>query len=100
MQLPIASVPVLSRQFIAILGDLQHKQDVYLSRQNFDVATTCLFANCEQAGWLLDNRRSLIPPGYNYNNHSLGTFFEFYYYSDAAFRFQYFADLPSLTCRC
>jgi len=98
MQLPILLGLTLHQiQFPAILGDLSHKQDVYLSRQNFAAHTTCLFSNTEQAAYLLACCRSLVPPG-NWNDHSLGTFFEFFYYSNLTFRFDYLLRLPALSC--
>lgn len=98
MQIPLLSLSLKSIQFAAILGDLTHKQDVYLSRQNFVPATTCLFSNCEQA-FYLQRFPSLIPPG-DWNNHSLGTFFEFYYYSNLSFRLEYLQAVPYLICQC
>jgi len=88
-----------SIQFAALLGDLQHKQDLYVATQDFSTTTTCFFANCEQAAWLLSFAPSLIPPG-DYNNHSLGTFFEFFYYSNLTFRFAYLDSFPQLHCQC
>jgi hypothetical protein len=99
MQIPLLDLTLHSIQFAAILGDLSHKSDVYLSRQNFNITTTCLFANCEQAGYLLSSAKPLVPPG-NWNNHSLGTFFEFFYYSNLTFRFDYLTALPSISCHC
>lgn len=98
MQLPIAGLSLHSIQFAAILGDLSHKTEVYLARQSYSTYTTCLFANCEQAGYLLSSSFQL-PPG-SYNNHSLGTFFVFFHYSNLTFRFDYLAQLPSLSCYC
>jgi len=99
MQLRFASLSLSTIQFAAILGDLSHKQDIYLQLQSFSPNVTCLFANCEQASWLLINAPQLIPSG-QYNNHSLGTFFEYYYYSNLTFRFQFLATLPTLICVC
>jgi len=85
-------------QFAAILGDLQHKQDVYISTQSFTPQVTCLFSNCAQAIFLEKHAPFLIPPG-DWNTHSLGTFFEYYYYSNLTFRFSYLALLPfDLSC--
>lgn len=97
MQIPILDITLHSIQFTAILGDLSHKSDVYLDRKNFLPTTTCLFANSEQAGYLLTFCPGLIPAG-NWNNHSLGTFFEYYYYSNLSFRLDYLSVLPSLPC--
>lgn len=86
-----------SIQFTAIFGDLHHKYDVYTLRQNYYPSTTCLFSNNEQASYLLSTAQALIPPG-NWNNHSLGTWFEFFYESNTTFRLQYLGALPSLYC--
>jgi len=99
MQLPAVLLSLHSIQFAAILGDLSHKSDVYLSRQSFQVDATCLFSNCNQAHYFLTRTPELLPPGY-YNNHSIGTFFEFFYYSNLTFRLDYLAALPALTCVC
>lgn len=101
MQAPF--IPVLSSiQFPAILGDLLHKQDLYIGTQSFEVSTTCHFANCEQANYLRTYQASLIPPGVHWNNHSLGTYFEYQYFSNLSFRFDYQRDFAfeSLTCVC
>nr|QYF50215.1 MAG: hypothetical protein 1 [Xinjiang sediment deltaflexi-like virus 2] len=84
-------------QFAAILGDLQHKQDLYLREQNFLPSTTCAFSNCNQAHYFLTSTPSLLPPG-NWNNYSIGTFFEFHYYSNLTFRLDYLRT--SLLCVC
>lgn len=97
MQIPLLDFTLHSIQFAAILGDLCHKQDVYLSRQNFAVNTTCLFSNKEQARFLERHYAHLIPSG-DWSEHSLGTFFEFYYYSNLTFRFSYLSCLPELAC--
>jgi hypothetical protein len=99
MQLPL-SLPLASLQFSAILGDLQQKQDLYVRTQSFEVSTTCHFSNCNQAGYLLVNHPHLIPSGNPWSNHSLGTFFEFHYYSNLTFRFSYLTDFPLLSCLC
>lgn len=99
MQLPIANLPLRSIQFAAILGDLSHKSDTYLARQDFSPSTSCLFANCEQAHYLYHNTPDLLPPGH-WNNHSLGTFFEYFYYSNLTFRLDYLSSLPTLVCVC
>jgi hypothetical protein len=84
-------------KFTAILGDLVHKQDVYLLRQDYLQSTTCLFANREQASFLVSHHFNLVPPG-NWSPHSLGTFFEYFYYTNLTFRFSYLALLPQLSC--
>lgn len=97
MQLPLVLTSLAAIQFPAILGDLSHKTDVYLQRRAFTSNVTCLFANCEQAHYYLLYAPDLLPPG-NYNNHSIGTFFEYQYYSNLTFRFDYLARLPFLSC--
>lgn len=97
MQLPLLDITLHSIQFAAILGDLSHKTDVYLREQNFLSNTTCAFANCNQAHYLLVRAPELIPDG-NWNNHSLGTFFKYFYYSNLTFRLSYLTY--PLLCVC
>lgn len=99
MQLVLTDLTLRSIQFAAILGDLSHRTDTYLARQDFSSNVSCLFANCEQARFLCDSAPALIPPG-NWNEHSLGTFFEYFYYSNLTFRFSYLRELPTLACVC
>lgn len=98
MQVPLTlGLTLHSIQFAAILGDLSHKTDVYLQRQNFNSSTTCHFSNSDQAQYLRTFTPFLIPPG-NWNDHSLGTFFEYFYYSNLTFRLEYLSILPLLKC--
>jgi hypothetical protein len=97
MQIPISGITLHSIQFAAILGDLSHKTGCYLQLQDFSTNTTCLFANVEQAHWISSRHPALIPPG-DWNTHSLGTFFEYFYYTNLTFRLDYIVSLPSLTC--
>lgn len=78
-------------QFTAILGDLQHKTDVYISLQDFGPDVERFFANHSQAEFLRDHFPELVPdqPGSPPSDHHLGTIFEFHYYFDLAFRFRY-----------
>lgn len=99
MQIPLL-LPLSALQFPAILGDLQHKQDLYLQTQSFEVSTTCHFSNCNQAGYIVTHHPHLIPSGNPWSNHSLGTFFEYFYYSNLTFRFSYLSDFSSLHCAC
>lgn len=99
MQIPIATFSLATIQFPAILGGLSHQTDVYLSRQTFSELTTCLFTSCELSDFVLRNCPDLLPPG-EYNNHSIGVFFQFAYYSNLTFRFAYLSALPSLGCVC
>jgi hypothetical protein len=49
---------------------------------------------------LLTIHPDLVPSDHPWSNHSLGTFFEFHYYSNLTFRFSYLTDFPSLICLC
>lgn len=86
-----------SIQFTAILGDLLHKQDVYVTKQNFGPEIDRFFSNHHQANYLRAFRPDLIPPPASPNqppnDHTLGTVFEFHYYSDLNFRFTYIQRL-------
>jgi len=97
MQIHIAGLTLHAIQFAAIIGDLDHKKDVYLLQKSFDQRVTCLFSNCEQGWYLTAHEPSLIPPG-NWNEHSLGTFFEYFYFSNLTFRFDYLESVPHLFC--
>jgi hypothetical protein len=97
MQLPLLDITLHSIQFAAILGDLQHKQDVYVREQNWLPTTTCAFSNCNQAHYFLTRTPDLLPDG-NWSNHSVGTFFEFFYYSNLTFRLSYLSS--PLLCVC
>jgi len=80
-------------QFTAILGDLSHKTDLYLEFKTFGPVVEFYFTNRHQANWLRKHHPELVPPpeqpGQEPSEHTLGTAFEFYYYSDLAFRLQY-----------
>jgi len=89
----IKTLPLRALQFTAILGDLQHKSDLYVRYQDYSVRVSCRFANCEQAGYITDTHPEMIPPGH-WSIHSLGTFFEYYYYSNLTFRFEYMSAPP------
>nr|QQG34634.1 HP3 [Agave tequilana deltaflexivirus 1] len=99
MQLPITllGLTLHDLQFPAILGDLLHKQDLYLATGTFAATTTCAFSNCNQAHFISTHHADLIPPGH-WGNHSLGTFFEYYYYSNLSFRLSYPASSPICVC--
>lgn len=97
MQIPISGLSLRTLQFSAILGDLQHKQDLYIATQRFDTSVSCAFSNCNQAHFLLTLHPSLIPEG-NWSNHSLGTFFEYQYYTNLSFRFSYPHRYPVCVC--
>jgi hypothetical protein len=97
MQFPLLDFTLHSIQFAAILGDLVHKQDIYIATQSFAPFVTCAFSNCNQAHFLLTAHPLLVPPG-SWSNHSLGTFFEYYYYSNLTLRFSYPSSQPVCVC--
>ena len=97
MQIPITDITLHTIQFAAILGDSLHKQDVYIATQSFDHNVTCSFSNCNQAHFLLSYHPTLLPSGH-WSNHSIGTFFEFFYSSNLTFRFSYPATNPTCVC--
>jgi hypothetical protein len=82
-------------QFAAILGDLLHKQDCYLAFGDYGVNVESYFTNESQAAWLRSNFPSLVPPSSQPDqppsDHTLGTVFEFHYFSDLHFRLSYIA---------
>jgi hypothetical protein len=82
-------------QFAAILGDLLHKQDCYLAFGDYGAVIEPYFTNENQASWLRANFPLLVPPpaqpGQEPSDHSLGTVFEFHYFSDLHFRLTYLA---------
>lgn len=77
-------------QFTAILGDLTHKQDLYLAFGDFGPSVECYFSNSHQASWLIQHAPALLPPGHH-SEHFLGTVFEFQYYSNLSLRLDYLA---------
>lgn len=99
MQVALLVETLHTIQFSAILGDLAHKTDVYLHAGVHGPAVECLFTNHNQAQYLLDHAPELVPPG-NWSPHSLGTFFEHFYYSNISFRVSYHRSLTVLLpCR-
>jgi hypothetical protein len=80
-------------KFSAILGDLQHKLDVYFICGDFGRIPEQFFSNEHQADYLRTHRPDLVPPSVVPDQppsvHTLGTVFEFHYYSDLRFRFDY-----------
>jgi hypothetical protein len=87
-----------ARTYLAILGDLQHKIDVYISFGTFGPAPEAYLTNSSQADYLRDHRPDLIPPGTPTqppSDHSLGTIFEISYFQDPVFRHSYLAWLNS-----
>jgi len=92
-----------SYQFAAILGDLEHKRDVYLAVHDFGQVPEQYFTNSHQARWLRSFRSDLVPPpaspGQPPSDHTLGTVFEFHYYSDISFRLLYLSTFQSFECQ-
>lgn len=82
-----------SYQFSSILGDLQHKQDVYLSFLDYGKVPEAYLTNEHQAYFLTSRFPELVPPpaspGQPPSDHTLGTVFEFHYYSNLSFRLAY-----------
>jgi len=80
-----------SVKFKAVLGDLKHKEDVYIKFNTVsDPKILALLSNKSQAEWLRKHEPGLVPPG-NPNgqppsDHNVATVFEFCYLSEPAFR--------------
>jgi len=91
--------PLAAIQFSAILGDLLHKQDLYVKFGDFSIETTCHFANYQQACYLHQRVSGLVPPGHH-SVHSLGTYFEHYYYSNISFRIDYLSFVTPSCSPC
>jgi hypothetical protein len=87
-------------QFTAILGDLQHKHDLFVLSQSFDNSVSCHFSSCNQAGYVLEYTPWLVPSQPPLNNHSISTLFEAQYYSNLSFKFGYLSTFPHLLCYC
>jgi hypothetical protein len=88
-------------QFAAILGDLEHKKDVYLSRREFGTpAVDTLLTNRHQATYIRQYYPELVPDkdpsGNPPSTHTLGTIFEYKYYTDVQFKLIYLQRLPNL----
>lgn len=81
-------------QFAALLGDLQHRFDVHTHLADFGPAVVPLFSNSVQAQWLCQHTPEHCPSGEN--NHSLGTHFEFQYYSNLTFTLLYLSWLDDV----
>jgi hypothetical protein len=84
-------------QFTAILGDLKHKNDVYIELQDFGPHVDLYFSNKSQAAFLRRHYPDLVPPpaspGQPPSDHTLGTIFEFHYYTELEFRLFYLSIL-------
>jgi hypothetical protein len=88
-------------KFTAVLGDLHHKEDVYVFFGSASEPIVLrLLTNLEQANYLRRRRPDLVPkpqPGNPpYNDHNLGTIFEYHYYTSPVFKRQYLLFLISL----
>lgn len=83
---------ILNNQFQAVIGDLDHKKDVYLFFGRADNAVVLKFlTNAAQAQWVRENRADLIPthpPGIPPSDHRIASVFEENYVLPL-FRFQY-----------
>lgn len=82
-----------SNQFDAVIGDLLHKQDVYLNFGRVDSLVVQRFlTNKAQADWLKDNLPQFVPPnnpsGDPPSDHTVATIFEVKY-NDPSFRVLY-----------
>lgn len=86
-------------QLTSILGDLKHKEDVYLELQDFGPHIEAYFSNESQAQFLRRHYPELVPPpaspGQPPSDHTLGTIFEFHYYTELSFRLFYLNILKS-----
>jgi len=72
----------------AILGDLAHKSDLYLRFGTYGPTVECYFTNLHQAQFLRQHYPEAIThPGSSV--HTLGTLFEYHYYSNLTFKLSY-----------
>jgi len=80
-------------QFTSILGDLLHKQDLYMFFLDFGPDVEKFFSNKSQAKYLRLVYPDLVPKpdpsGNEPSDHTLGTIFELHYYSELSFRMAY-----------
>lgn len=86
-----------SLQFDSVIGDLCHKQDVYLHFGRVDQLVVQRFiTNKAQADWLREHLPGLVPPPDNSGNkpsdHSVATVFEVKY-NEPSFRSSYLSWL-------
>jgi len=77
-------------KFTAVLGDLRHKETIYLRFGSASLTVVRrLLTNSEQAAYLKIRHPDLVPtpgPGEQPpSDHTLGTIFEYNYYTDPAF---------------
>jgi len=85
-------------QFVAVLGDLTHKLDVYNIVGAFDRSAEKYFENHHQAQYLRNYEPGHIPSGQS-SDKSLGTAFEFAYYREPTFQFNYLRRLANTIAR-
>lgn len=81
-------------QLRAVLGDLQHKADVYLATQRFDNDIVIkLLTNKAQADWVREYCRELLPPhnpnGTPPSDHTVASCFEEAYYTKPQIKVRY-----------
>lgn len=86
-------------QFIAIFGDLRHKNDIYTICGDFGPAVDKFFSAPHQADYLRLHEPHLVPPnnpnGTPPNDHTVSTAFEFHYEQSPLFRSSYLARFRS-----
>lgn len=85
-------------QFTAILGDLKHKNDVYILFGDFGSVPEAYFPNSAQAAYLRKFRPDLIDediPG-RLSDHTVATIFEYCYYVDPNFASDYLKHLNDI----
>lgn len=92
------------KQFKAVLGDLRHKEDLYLHFGDFGPVPEAYFTNKSQAKYLRSFAKHLVPrpdpSGHPPSDHNLGSIFEVHYYSDLNFRLAYLSNLASFPGKC
>jgi len=89
----MSSTSARDRQFTAILGDLAHKQDLYLAAGDFGPRIERYWTAKEQSAYLRAYHPDLVPPknpnGTDPSEHSVSTAFEFFYYTTPSLRVRY-----------
>lgn len=88
---------VTDLQFIAILGDLHHKRNIYSKYTRFGPVIDQFFDSRHQAAWLRDYYPSRVPadnPGTGPpSDHRVSTYFEYFYEVDPMLRAKYLGTL-------
>jgi hypothetical protein len=94
--------PPSDLQFVSVLGDLLHKQELYLLFGKVGPEVDILFKNTHQAEYLTKEHPELCPPedsaGNKPNSHTLGTYFEYYYQTNILFRSKYLIHINIHLC--